>query len=318
MDSQSPLVSIECITYNHKDYIRRCLDGFVSQITNFRFEAIVHDDASTDGTSEIVKEYAEKYPNIIKPIFEKENQFSKHDGSLRRIVESACIGKYIAFCEGDDFWTDPYKLQKQVDILEHNPDVGLVHTNFKYVDLEGREISSSSISTAYRERMPSKSQGYIYGRLFNSSSSILTCTVVCKSQFVKMRIGSLDHGIFMTAAMKNQIVYIDDYTSSYRVNPKGMMISLSSVVEKGLLDTITIHMFNYYLGDLRDINSYYFTNKELQNEVDLFFAKYMLHCIKYGCDKHILKKIMRCFLKHFRLLFNTPVLMIKWSLRKVK
>ena len=88
------------------------------QKTNFRFEAIVHDDASTDGTAAIIKEYADKYPNIIKPILETENQYSKHDGSLARIIQKHMRGKYIAMCEGDDYWTDPLKLQKQVDFLE--------------------------------------------------------------------------------------------------------------------------------------------------------------------------------------------------------
>ena len=92
------------------------------QKTNFRFEAIVHDDASTDGTVAIIKEYAEKYPDIIKPIYETENQYSKQDGSLRRILDAHTHGKYVAMCEGDDYWTDPYKLQKQVDFLESHPD----------------------------------------------------------------------------------------------------------------------------------------------------------------------------------------------------
>ena len=112
------MVSIKCITYNHEPYIRQCLEGFVMQKTNFRFEAVVHDDASTDGTADIIREYAEKYPDIIKPIYETENQYSKKDGSLGRIMDAACTGKYIAMCEGDDYWTDPLKLQKQVDFLE--------------------------------------------------------------------------------------------------------------------------------------------------------------------------------------------------------
>ena len=116
------MVTIRCITYNHESYIRQCLDGFLMQKTTFRFEAIVHDDASTDGTATIIREYADKYPNIIKPIFETENQYSKRDGSLRRILDAHTHGKYIAMCEGDDYWTDPYKLQKQVDFLESHPD----------------------------------------------------------------------------------------------------------------------------------------------------------------------------------------------------
>lgn len=131
------MVSINCITYNHEPYIRETLEGFVMQKTNFRFEAIIHDDASTDCTAEIIKEYAEKYPDIIKPIYEIENQYSKKDGSLERIMNEACKGKYIAFCEGDDYWTDPYKLQKQVDFLETHPDyVMCSHFYREYVEDE--------------------------------------------------------------------------------------------------------------------------------------------------------------------------------------
>ncbi|HIZ05877.1 MAG TPA: glycosyltransferase [Candidatus Phocaeicola gallistercoris] len=121
-DKHPLMVTIRCITYNHEPYIRQCLEGFVMQKTSFRFEAIVHDDASTDGTAAIIREYAEKYPDIIKPIYETENQYSKHDGSIRRIMNAYTHGKYVAMCEGDDYWTDPYKLQKQVDFLESHPD----------------------------------------------------------------------------------------------------------------------------------------------------------------------------------------------------
>lgn len=94
------------------------------QKTNFRFEVFVHDDASSDGTTEIIKEYAEKYPDIVKPYYETKNLWSKGDGSFRKLVYSPDLlrGKYIALCEGDDYWTDPNKLQKQVDFLESNND----------------------------------------------------------------------------------------------------------------------------------------------------------------------------------------------------
>lgn len=117
-----PLVAIRCLTYNHGPYIRQCLEGFVMQKTNFPFIAIVHDDASTDNTADIIREYEVKYPDIIKPIYETENQYSKPDGSLGRIMAQAVPDsvKYIALCEGDDYWVDPLKLQKQVDFLEQN------------------------------------------------------------------------------------------------------------------------------------------------------------------------------------------------------
>lgn len=128
----TPLVTIRCLVYNHEPYLRQCLDGFVMQKTNFPFEAIVHDDASTDRSAEIIREYAEKYPDIIKPIFETENQYSKRNGSIRRIMNEHTRGKYVALCEGDDYWIDPYKLQKQVDFLETHPDYGLVYTDVNF------------------------------------------------------------------------------------------------------------------------------------------------------------------------------------------
>ena len=156
-DTRPLMVSIQCITYNHEPYIRQCLEGFVIQKTNFRFEAIVHDDASTDGTATIIREYAEKYPDIIKPIYETENQYSKHDGSLRRIMDAACIGKYIAYCEGDDYWTDPNKLQIQVDFLESHPDYSMcfhrakiikerpVFTSIKCDSIDNRDYSGEEL-----------------------------------------------------------------------------------------------------------------------------------------------------------------------------
>lgn len=131
-NQQKYLVAISCITYNHEKYLADALEGFVMQKTNFPFVAIVHDDASTDGTADILRQYAEKYPDIIHPIYETENQYSKRDGSLGRIMNEAIAAtgaKYIAMCEGDDYWTDPYKLQKQVDFLESHPDYSMCVTN---------------------------------------------------------------------------------------------------------------------------------------------------------------------------------------------
>lgn len=127
---EKPLVSICSITYNHAPFIRQCLDGMLMQKTDFPFEIIINDDCSTDGTTEIIKEYAEKYPAIVKPIFHKENQYQKGiRGMFQRFVFPKAQGKYIALCEGDDYWTDPLKLQKQVDFLESHPDYSLCFHN---------------------------------------------------------------------------------------------------------------------------------------------------------------------------------------------
>lgn len=125
-------VAIKCLVYNHEPYLRECLEGFVMQQTDFPFVAIVHDDASTDHSADIIREYAAKYPDIIHPIYETENQYSKK-GSLTKIMNDAIEATgapYIALCEGDDYWTDPHKLQKQVDFLDTHPEVGLCYTDY--------------------------------------------------------------------------------------------------------------------------------------------------------------------------------------------
>lgn len=141
-----PLLSIRCLVYNHEPFLRQCLDGFVMQQTTFPFEAIVHDDASTDGSTAIIREYAEKYPDIIKPIYETENQYSKHDGSLVRVMNAAVhpAAKYIAFCEGDDYWTDPNKLQIQVDFLESHPEFVLTSHDYIEYDEDTHEFAQES------------------------------------------------------------------------------------------------------------------------------------------------------------------------------
>ena len=138
-DNNRPLVSICSLAYNHAPYIRQCLESFLMQKSNFKYEIIIHDDASTDGTAEIIKEYADKYPDLIKPIYQKENQYSKGvRGIFARFVFPKAKGKYIAMCEGDDYWTDPFKLQKQVDFLEKNPGYSMCfHFYDKYLQNKG-------------------------------------------------------------------------------------------------------------------------------------------------------------------------------------
>ncbi|MBR3411528.1 MAG: glycosyltransferase [Bacteroidales bacterium] len=134
--SLAPLVSVCCLTYNHAPFIRNCLDGFLAQKTDFSIEILIHDDASTDGTDRIIREYAEKYPEIIFPIFEEENQYSRGYAGKMDIEfnYSRARGKYIAYCEGDDYWTDPSKLQRQVDFMETHPDYSVCFHRCKRLD----------------------------------------------------------------------------------------------------------------------------------------------------------------------------------------
>ena len=118
------------------------------QKTNFAFEVLVHDDASTDGTADIIREYENKYPDLIKPIYQSENQFSQKKGIMRNFQYPRVKGKYIALCEGDDCWISANKLQKQVDFMETNPECTLICHNSKRINYE----TSISIRTPPKKR----------------------------------------------------------------------------------------------------------------------------------------------------------------------
>jgi len=126
-------LSICSITFNHGAYIRKCLDGFLEQVCDFRVEIIIHDDASTDGTADVLLEYAERYPSIIRPIFQQNNQFSKGVNPYYSYVFPSAKGEYIAICDGDDYWDDPQKLATQVAYLEKNPDVAITYGPVKAI-----------------------------------------------------------------------------------------------------------------------------------------------------------------------------------------
>ncbi len=213
------LVSIKCLVYNHEPYLRQCLDGFVMQKTNFRFEAIVHDDASTDNSATIIKEYAEKYPDIIKPIYETENQYSKHNGSIRLIMNNAIpkSTKYVAMCEGDDYWIDPLKLQKQVDFLETHSDFSMVCNNCYYYSIADSKIISNKTKGKSIELKPSDiiNKGGLY---------ITTCSILHRRSVLdnypqyclQCHVG--DYPLQIMCAMKGRVYKFGDYMSVYRVN----------------------------------------------------------------------------------------------------
>lgn len=221
-----PLVCIRCITYNHEKYIRDALEGFVMQKTNFKFEAIVHDDASTDNTAAIIREYAEKYPDIIKPIYETENQYSKNDGSLRRIMNAAIHqkAKYIAFCEGDDYWTDPYKLQKQVEFMENNPNCSLCYHACKNIYEDGNHYHP------YGESVEEE-----YNKIDLLNYPFQTATVLLKKEIlfsdiynkaIATKCFSGDMMLFLSASTLGAIKGINQQMSVYRRHSNGISINM--------------------------------------------------------------------------------------------
>ena len=125
MAHSSTMVSICCMTYNQEKYIAETIEGFLKQKTDFEYEILIHDDASTDSTQSIIKKYAKNYPERIKLVIQEENQYSKGVDIVKEYLYPLVSGKYVAICEGDDFWIDENKLQKQIDILEENNSVNM-------------------------------------------------------------------------------------------------------------------------------------------------------------------------------------------------
>ncbi|MDD2268964.1 MAG: glycosyltransferase [Eubacteriales bacterium] len=248
-DKSKVLVSISCTAYNHEPYIAQCLEGFVMQKTNFKFEAIVHDDASTDKTAEIIREYAEKYPDIIKPIYEAENQYSKYDGSIRRIMNAQMRGKYIAMCEGDDYWIDPMKLQKQVDFLDNNPNYSLCcHDAFRYY--EGK-VNQASYFNDYIVDCELCITDILNQWVIPTASMLYRQSIMEGNEVfcTKYKPITGDLIIQLICAAKGNIWYINQPMSVYRVNLKGDSMTARS---KGREE----YLFHKQMQMYRDFSTY--------------------------------------------------------------
>ena len=133
MCDNAPLVSIICLAYNHEKYIAKAIEGFLMQKTTFSFEVLVHDDASTDSTARIIQDFEKKYPEIIKPTYQIENQYTQGVNIIFDLMIPKAKGKYLALCEGDDFWVSPFKLQMQFDAMEEHPEIDLCAHDVKAI-----------------------------------------------------------------------------------------------------------------------------------------------------------------------------------------
>lgn len=218
-----PLVSISCITYNHELYIRDSLEGMLMQQCDFDFEILIHDDASTDNTQKIIKEYQEKYPNIIKPIFQKENQYSKGKRGFNATYNfTRAKGKYIAICEGDDYWTDPLKLQKQVDFLEANNEFSFCAHYVNAVDAENNLLEKAIL--ADNDRFFSKA-GVLHQQfptlslLFRSSALI--------QEYHDLQVFNGDIFLLACLSSKGKGAYLNFVGANYRKHSGGIHSSLS-------------------------------------------------------------------------------------------
>ena len=219
---ETPLVSICCIAYNQEKYIRETLEGFLKQKTSFPFEILIHDDASTDRTTDIIREYAAKYPGIIKPICQTENQHSKGIPVGITFNYPRAQGKYIALCEGDDFWTDPLKLQKQFDFMEANPDYALCCSDASKLIEESGITYTNKLSPTSRELTYRELNGDIHvitATIFMRRDCVNACyQTIPKLKKRKWLMGDLPLVLYIAA--NHKVYYIADTLACYRIRKK--------------------------------------------------------------------------------------------------
>lgn len=213
-------VSIICMAYNHEKYVKRALDSFIEQETNFHFEVLINDDCSVDGTVDIIKKYAKDYPNIIRAIFQKENQYSKGNSITRNILLPKAKGKYFVFCEGDDYFIDKNKLQKQYDYMERNKNCTLCIHNSIFVNERGDHISDYIVA----DKLPRiiSCQEVIYGGGgFCATSSIMGRLSTVKKLPDYFDFLGYDYTWQIYLASLGETYCFDERMSAYRVFSAG-------------------------------------------------------------------------------------------------
>ena len=277
------------------------MDGFVMQKTNFRFEAIVHDDASTDGSAAIIREYAEKYPEIIKPIFEKENLYSKRDGSLRRVMYANTHGKYVAICEGDDYWTDPYKLQKQVDFLESHP--GYVMCSHRWREYMQTEDAFSEIA-----EFPESGVEYDLNTLVHGKWFFQPLTVVYRRDALDLDRFTYKYAIdvvlFYELLKQGKGYCLPDVMAVYRIHSGGVWSKIALDRQRKMEFDIRLDIYDREKSD----EAATFILSEFARNIG---RRWMLKHIGMMCE------VSRILSRHFGFSFTTKMMLNKFLFNKL-
>lgn len=217
-NTSNPLATIISITFNHDKYFKESIESLLAQETDFAFEILIHDDASTDNTTSLIKFYADKYPKIIRVIAQTENKYSKNIEILSEYAFPASKGKYIALCEGDDYWCDSRKLQTQVDFLESNSEYsGVTHQTKKIFESETEKVE------LFHLRVPENLflKDLLNGRLFHTASLVFRTDITNKYK-IPNNIISVDRALNFLVASHGPIKHLDSIMCVYRKNAGGV------------------------------------------------------------------------------------------------
>ena len=289
-------VSVYCFAFNHEKFIRDTLEGFVQQKTEFEYEVFVHDDASTDGTKKIIQEYEEKYPEIIKPIYQTVNQYSQGINLVGTHIFPRMSGQYVAICEGDDYWCDNYKLQKQVEFLDNHPEYGACVHNTIILDMDTQEK---------RLLNPAK-EPYdldIKHVIQEGSSDYHTSAVMYRMEHAKVIYSSEcpefyhkpknieDYPLAIYLTLHGKVRYIPDVMSVYRYGTPG---SFTKSINRL---TLYLEVRRSVIDMLNSVDKY--TNYELHPEIQEIIDERYWEIMVLSTDIGVLKEpgIQRVFKK---------------------
>jgi glycosyltransferase involved in cell wall biosynthesis len=240
MDKSSiPLVSVFSLVYNHENFIRRAIDSWLMQKTSFKFEIVIGEDCSTDKSREIVLSYAKKYPDIIKVITSDTNVGMRENS---RRTKNACTGKYIAFCEGDDYWIDPNKLQIQVEFMEKNPDFSLCFHDA--ILLWDEKTWPPKYFVPLNQKEVSTTEDVIENYFIPTASMLVRAEYIKRLPEWFEKIYNGDWATQLILSTQGKIKYIDELMSVYRKNIGGLSGSIGKDVE--FVNGKKIELLNYF------------------------------------------------------------------------
>ncbi|EPJ4369010.1 glycosyltransferase family 2 protein [Providencia stuartii] len=271
-------ISCVCITYNQENYIKDAIDGMLAQITDYRFEIVIHDDKSTDSTREILLGYKQRYPNLIKLVLQDENQYQKGK-KITPLAAAEANGEYIALCEGDDYWIDINKIQKQVKCLEENKDINICFTSAKSIYRNKINLVSHHSSS---KRIYSTEQVIEGGGEFMPTMSIMLRSKIMANLpewYYTAPVG--DYFLQIYLSMPYGAIYLPDHTSVYRINSIGSWsnqrkhLCIKKIKAEGEL----------YISTLQQLKDMGVTNSLINNAISKQYMYLTILAIKNNFSK---------------------------------